>query len=35
MSTVVWKAFCGECDYLLNYGEANEEKCPKCEENNA
>ena len=33
MSSVVWVAFCGECDAQLSDMQARAEICDECEEN--
>lgn len=35
MGSVVWVAFCGECDHQLSDSEARREVCPMCEDNEA
>ena len=33
MSSIVWVAFCGDCDHQLTEYEARKEFCPECEAN--
>jgi len=33
MASIVWVAFCGECDYQLTDSEARAEECPECKFN--